>query len=375
MNALTIHFAALLANAAAPASPPSDTATTSPPPEPAARSASQMLQEGFSMKSRDERHVLKIGFLGQVRATVRGSDGQPTSGVDVHLARPVLEGHLFDGRVVARLMPEFAGGPPRVLDASVVVTPHESIEIEAGQFRPWISRGFRTGLPVQALADRGAVVGAFRIDRDVGVSVGGHPLDGRLEYYVGVYNGDGPGSTQVQQSPLVTARIVVAPLGRVGYDQAPYLRDSGKPGIAIGLGAYTRRYRTDAAHAPTATAKAPIDTVDELGASADLAGHWGRFAVTSEGFWRRRVTSLATSDSWGAYGQGSVLLVPHRLDIAARVGSIVVDHEVSLPIEGGLGVYLADHHAKIQAVYGYTHPVHHHGTPVHTGLLQAQLSF
>ena len=370
MNAITIHLAALLANAAAPASPPPDAATTSPPPpEPPARSASEMLHEGFAMKSRDERHALKIGFL------VQGTDGDVSSGVALRLARPVLEGHLFDKRVVARFMPEFAAGTPHVLDASVVVTPHEAIQIEAGQFRPWISRGYRTGLPVQTLAGRGSIVREFRIDRDVGVSVGGHPLGGRFEYYVGAFNGAGPGSTRVQQSPLVTARIVVSPLGPVAYDQAPYLRDGTKPAIAFGMGAYTRRFRTEPAHAPSDTAKSPVDTVDELGASADVAGTWGRFAATAEGFWRRRVTSVDTTDSWGTYGQGSVLLIPHRLDVAARVGGLVVGGKASLPIEGALNLYLADHHAKLQAIYGYTQPLHPRGTPLHTGLLQAQIFF
>ena len=342
--------------------------TAEAPPAPRARSLS--LEDGVAVHSADGDFGVGLGFLGQLRHQTDVTSTSTERGFALRLVRPVFTGHLWGDRVRARVMPELAGGTPRLLDASVEVTFHPAFGLELGQYRPWISRGFRTGLPVLTLPDRGAVVDTFRVDRDVGITVRGRPLGGRFEYYVGVLNGNGPSAARVGDGLLYTARVVVAPLGPVGYDQAPYLKGKGALRVAAGLGAYIVEHPDD--EVPDATPTARRD----VGGSGDMVVSGWRLAGQLEGFVRRHDGATAPSAlAWGGYGQLSGLIVRNRLDASLRIGAYDVGEGARLPAEGGLNVYLAGHHAKLQVRYGCDGIVGRVGCTAHRATAQAQLRF
>lgn len=310
-------------------------------------------ERGFGVKSGDGARSVSLGFLGQFRHELAPS----THDFTLVMARPVLSASLWNGRVRAHLMPEFAGREPELLDATAFVRLDDAVVVQVGQFRPWVSRGYRIGLIWQALPDRGPVLEEFRLDRDVGVTVRGAPWHGRFEYYLGVMNGEGKNATSFDSKLLYTARVVAAPFGAVPYDQVPYMRDS-RSGlrVAFGANAYTLEKRSSSGvGSSTDDRDAEGGGERETGVAGDLVVYGGRFSTLAEGFWRQRRSPRAGSrNSWGAYGQASVLMVRDRFDLALRVGALNREDErgVRMPIESGFNVYFVGEHAKLQLRYG-----------------------
>jgi len=352
-----------------------DQATT----EPKRAHAFAGIERGFGVASANDEHSLRLGFFGQLRHTTTVEQRDTAHGFRLKVARPVVQAKLWNDRVHARVMPELAGGA-ELLDATVTFNLHEALAIHAGQFRPYASRGIRIGLPFQAIVDRGPVVDEFRVDRDIGFAALGHPFGGRLEYYFGVMNGDGRNTTNVHDDLLYTARMVVAPLGPVPYDQTPYLSGTDRPRAAFGVNAYTRKVAAPEAAASIASRTletAALPDRREVGLSADLVVSGGRWSGLAEGFWRHgRQQGALDSNAWGAYAQLSALVVRDRFDVGVRAGALDLDdgRGVSLPIEAGFNVYFARHHAKLQA--GYTCMADRaRGCATHGLVAQGQLAF
>ncbi|MEM7159760.1 MAG: hypothetical protein AAF799_43365 [Myxococcota bacterium] len=312
---------------------------------------------------------VSFGFLGQLRYETRADAHGVGHGFGLRLARPIVGLELLRGRVTARVMPELAG-EPRLLDATATVRVHDALAIQLGQFRPWLSRGFRTGLNVLPLPGRGAVVDRFRVDRDVGITVFGRPADGRLEYYAGVMNGGGAGSLRVDGGPLYTARIVVAPLGAVAYTQEPYVRGPTDLRWAVGASAYTveRRSELDSMGSTGGTRNR------QTGASFDLTVSGGPLAANAEGFIRTLEVGARPLE-WGAYGQLCAMVIERRLSLAVRSGAFSANGGPNIPLEAGLSVFLARGHAKLQLAHATDIDVHRAGVSSHRTLVQLQLAF
>lgn len=346
---------------------------------------------GFQIASPDGRYSLAFGFLGQLRVTARDTEQtRPEGGVAVRLARPVLIANLWNGRVAMRLMPEFAGRVPSMLDATATVRAHAAFAVQVGQFRPWLSRSFRTGLPVLGLPGRGVIADRFRVDRDVGATVHGQPWDGKFEYYLGVFNGSGRDMTTLAPSPLLTARFVVAPVGAVPYVQTPYVRRIGPRSeqrgdapsnalaVAIGGSAYTVANR-ESVTLPGGTA-GRTGPRRRFGLSGDVVVSRRRMFALAEGFYERRDSledlGVAATNSWGAYAQAGVLAWSPFIDLTLRAG-YVEDTTRTAPIEPGINAYVFGNDGKLQLAYRCDANAGGGagGCVAHTGTLQAQLQF
>jgi len=369
-----------------------------PPPVAAEASSQGETSLGFSpwnglrVESADGRHSAEFGFLGQVRGTVvEGAGDDVQGGIAANLIRPDFAFHLWERRLTARLITEFAGPGADVLDAWVSVRLTDAMRVEIGQFRPYLSRAFRTALFDVGLTDRGVIANRMRIDRDVGLTLAGEPWGGKLEYYVGVLNGAGRNSTSLAPSPLLTARVVVAPLGPVPYTQAPYVSDVGPRSpqrsappddalrVAVGGSAYTVANRETLELSTGTTVR--TDPRRRWGASGDAVVYKGRVFSMAEGFYERRQgfesLDIDTQQAWAVYGQVGVLAWNPYLDVTMRSGVMMnFDREV-VPIEPGLNVYLFGHHAKMQMSYRCDVELNtdETGCGAHTGALQAQLWF
>ncbi len=351
--------AAVLAMGSAP------DATLSPPR--AITTAS--LDQGFGVSDPDQRFGVRLGFFGQLRTGWSREGGQMEYGASVPVARPIITAKLWGRRVRARLMPELAGPSPRLLDATATVEVHRAFAVQLGQYRPWLSRGYRTGLPRQALADRGPVVDEFRVGRDVGLTLLGRPWHGRFEYYLGVMNGKGPGSLEAGSLPLLTARVVVAPRGEVPYSQTPYLGSLDAVHVAMGASGYAVERDVSPSD------EGPDVSHREYGGSTDVVVSSARTHAQLEGF--LRVTSDDDGpqrSEAGLYGQLGVLVVRDRLDLAVRVGGID-DEGWSVPLEAAMGIYLAREHAKLQVAYGCVLAPDSGHCGSQSALAQAQLLF
>ncbi len=340
------------------ASPQAETEDGSPtvaaaPPRAGVRAS---VDEGFWIDSADRRFSLGFGFFAQGRHTTQiGED--PSRGFQLTRIRPVTQARLWDGLVALFMQPELAGSAS-LLDADVVLDIHPAFKLDLGQFRPYASRGFRIGLPFTTIIDRGPVNDAFRVDRDLGITVFGLPFDGRLEYYFGAFNGDGRNVVRNGDGQMLyTARVVAAPLGAMPYSQTRYLGAERDLRLAIGLNGYTNiRPDTEDVVDPLTGETTTLELTDQriVGASADFAASVSIVGIEAEGFWRRGYRpDRADTLAWGTYGAVSVLAIPKRLDVGMRVGAMrrESDPDPFMPLEPGLGLYLYENHAKLQFRY------------------------
>ncbi len=339
--------------------------------------------EGFGLDSADGRFGFSLGILGQMRYAADVQQSQFDHGFTLRLARTMVQGHLWGDRLTWQLQPEFAGGA-RLLDANAIVKIHPAFSILVGQYRPWFTRGFPTNLPLQTLPDRGPVLDAFRIDRDVGVTFMGQPFAGRMEYYVGVLDGDGvtPQGRRNPQ-PLLTARLVGAPLGGLGYSQTTAARADGDLPFRFAFAANVATNEvertgltTDPVTGNQTTVTLPDTRMVVVGSDVALQG-W-RIMAMGEGFWRRNVEQGGgVSDAWGTYGQVSGVLVRKRLEVTMRVGALRLegDTESRVPLEPGFNVYGFGDHAKLQLRYRCIVGIEAGECLGHGGDLQAQLWF
>lgn len=130
-------------------------------------------------------------------------------------------------------------------DAQVVFRIADPFTIAIGQYKvPFTAQQMMSdttllmtdrALPVEGFKYGDVKLGAFSYARDVGMHVGGSVAGKKLEYQVGVFNGDGANVwPPADHGPLVTARVQAAPLGEFKYDEVDL--DRGKPRVAVAAG-------------------------------------------------------------------------------------------------------------------------------------------
>lgn len=354
--------------------PPSD--------RPKAR-ARASVTDGFGFDSADGRFGMSIGVLGTMRYGVDVVDGQADHDFDIRLARTMIQGHLWKDRVLWQLQTEFAGNV-RMLDINAIIALHRSWSLLVGQYRPWFTRGLPTNLPIQMSLDRGTVLDSFRVDRDVGLTLMGRPLDGRLEVYVGVLDGEGLDRQAPRNpQPLVTARLVAAPLGAMGYSHTTAANAERDLPLRFALAINGATNEVDRIGVTVdqmtgETTEVMLPSLRTVVLGGDLALQAWRLQAMGEGFWRLSRPEIGASQTaWGAYGQVSIVAVRRRLELAARAGALRLEEDTAarVPIEPGLNLYLAGDHAKLQLRYQCYLDAGSGDCAAHGAQLQGQLWF
>lgn len=301
------------------------------------------LAEGFRIVDPAHKASFHIGYLGWIRYAMVNAPNTTTSGFAMPLARPYMTADILNGQMRFNLQAELAGGTPKLLDAEVFQNVGDGFALHIGQYRPHLSRGWRTGLPVLALPGRGPVQDSFHPTRAIGVTAYGTPLDGKLEYYVGLFNGPSPASG-VDHPRLATARLAWNPLGPTPYTQTPWFSGLDGARLSVGFnGMWQSPQEVD-------DQGAPVD-VDQLTGSLDVALLTSRWSWTTEAFARQtRTPRQDTIHTWGAYTIVSALMpTTMPLDLAARAGVKRRDDDtIGQSYELGVNLYPERHdHLKL----------------------------
>jgi phosphate-selective porin OprO/OprP len=171
------------------------------------------LEEGFILYSTDGRHQLRI--TGQIQTDVRvyprHSDFTDNDTFLVRRARLGIEATVFDA-FEFRLLPDWGNGKSVVQDAYINVHYIDEFQIQGGKFKEPVS--FE-----QLIQDRfvptmeRSLVDQIVPARDVGFMVHGQYLfNGRLDYAIGVFNGEPNADTDTNKTKDVAARIAWRPL-------------------------------------------------------------------------------------------------------------------------------------------------------------------
>lgn len=205
-------------------------------------------EKGFGLQSADGQHEIKL--RGLLQADYRGFDqGLSNAGAAANLAteangafllrriRPTIEGTVFD-KYDFRFTPEFgeaktanATSTSGIVDAYVDARWTPWLQLRVGKFKPYVGlERLQSGADIK-FVERSYVTNALLPNRDVGASLHGDFLDGKLSYGLGVFNGvadggDAPTSADTNSDKDYAARLFATPF-----------KDSDSPfaGLSFGL--------------------------------------------------------------------------------------------------------------------------------------------
>jgi phosphate-selective porin OprO/OprP len=190
---------------------------------------------GFGLASADGKNEIKFRGLLQtdgrvysngandVRARSRDRAGildangfhDATDTALLRRVRPTIEGKV-DGKYGFRFTPEFGGGSATVVDAYTEAYLNPAFNVRAGKFKSSVGlERLQSGGDIK-FVERSYVTNAILPNRDLGVSVYGDVLANKLNYNIGLVNGNADGGnittgTSYNGAPEYTARIFATP--------------------------------------------------------------------------------------------------------------------------------------------------------------------
>lgn len=136
-----------------------------------------------------QRDYLKLGVLLQVVGDVQGErTAAGLNGFSVANAWLRLQGKLDGG--FGYLFQANMVGTPSIVDVMVSYRTNPAFGLQAGRFNVPFSREVMIYAGSIDFVNRSSVVTALAPNRDAGVSVGGRPGNGPVEYTVGAFNGN-----------------------------------------------------------------------------------------------------------------------------------------------------------------------------------------
>lgn len=313
------------------------------------------LSEGIKIESADGNYGVQPGLLVWTRFEDVVNDAGNKVAFSVPLLRPTLRAHFFRPWISIFVQPELAG-TPRMLDFELDLHPVDEVAVKLGQFLTPFSRAFLTPVPKLQFQGFTQANVVFRSDRDTGAMVYGTFFTGRLEYYAGIFNGNGLNFGSNDNPQLLWSGRLAGTLfgtpppakGSPKYDETAALAGTQAPTLMIGADGYINRVST--------TGQA--DQIKRT-ASVDLAFVWKRFFAQSEGYYQ----TIDTVDGglltrYGADAQAGFFIMPGTLDLAGRFSWVHFDQKdpSAWLVQGDaqLGWYLVGNHLKALARYTLT---------------------
>jgi hypothetical protein len=336
--------------------------------------------DGFAMRSPNGRFLmvphlrLQAVYTGVIASSGVADPASPdSSGFTLPHAELILEGHIGSRMFTYRLQVD-AAESPTIKDAFVQVAVGRSHGVRAGQFKIPFGLQRWTWSGDLEFVDISAPMAAFSLDRDMGVMVVGHPLAGRLAYYLSVTNGTAAGQPNNNIDLAYAARVVASPWGPLPPGEGD-IHWHPRPRVQVGVAGYYNLAPTDlVARSGDPNADTDVDGDGRLDnvaiwqAGAELKAVWRGAALQAEWFGRTEIPGgpYASRNDWGGYAQASYFLIRGRLQLAARLGHADVPRYGSSPQErvrlgnrvdeqsAAVNWYVRGSH-RIKAQVDYTH--------------------
>ncbi len=223
--------------------------------------------------------------------------------------------------------------------------------IKGGQFKVPFGRQQLTSSGSQQFVDRALVSDLFARGRDIGVQLWGLPFNEKVDWRIGIFNGNGRNVTLNDNADYqFDARVTFQPFGDVKYSESDF-ESTDKPLFAIAAQYET----TEQAGALVGTTAAFRRELDTYGFDA-VFKYKGIFVFYDH--YQRELTDALTGISIDLNGyniQGGFLFFKRRLEIAGRYAVIDPNESIddNLQKEWGpaFGYYYNKHNLKLQADY------------------------
>jgi hypothetical protein len=295
----------------------------------------------------------------QVRYTDENREIEPANDPDrgsfrIRRMKTKFEGWAYKKELTYEMQVNFADTSNPLEDAQInydFTQGKKSFMLKAGQYKVPFGRQELTSSGSQQFVDRSAVSNTFARGRDIGVQLWGTPFSSKIDWRVGVFNGNGRTVSRDNNDSLqVNARLMYQPFGDVKYSESDF-ESSSKPLLAIGVGYESSEFPV------AASGSTPAHADDRTITGFDAAFKYKGFSLFGELFQREhdRTNLISDFDDEGYNLQAGYFVVPKRFEIALRLAELdpnsdVGDNERS---ESGLALnYFWNKHAhKLQADY------------------------
>jgi phosphate-selective porin OprO and OprP len=335
--------------------------------------------DGFSIRSPDNGFYLHP--LLRVQAIYTGElakqgplDTAPpdASGFSLGRAEVILEGHVGGPFFQYRFQFD-AAESPSLKDAYVAWRPIRMLSIWAGQFKVPYGLQRQYWKAELEFIDVSAAMAAFSLERDLGLMAVAGILPGRLTVQAALVNGSGANVPNDNFDLAYALRIVATPFGPLPVTEGD-IEGHVRPLLSIGAAGYYNLVPTDiVARTGNPAADTDIDgngRIDNVAiwqGGLELRAIYRGISLQGELFRRLEDPGAAgpNRDFWGGYLQGSYFILPHRLELAARLshtdlplyGATVIERarEGSWQDEqsGLVAAYVRGHRIKAQAEYSH----------------------
>lgn len=227
----------------------------------------------------------------------------------------------------------------------------KAVMVKAGQFKVPFGRQELTSSGSQQFVDRSAVSGAFARGRDIGIQLWGTPNDGKLDWRIGIFNGNGRSVSRNDNDDLqLNARLQWAPFGDPKYSESDFdSTDKLLFSIAVDYESNLR----EVAAAGSTVAHQNDQTIIGWDATLKYKG----FSLMGEFFEREndRTKNLSDFDDSGYIVQAGYFFVPQKWEVAVRLSELDPnkDRDNDVRSENGvaLNYFLNKHNHKLQLDY------------------------
>jgi hypothetical protein len=292
------------------------------------------------------------------RLQVRFTQEMPEVGDDVGSFRirrmkTKFEGWAYDKNLTYELQLNFADSANPLEDANVnydLSKGQKLFQIKAGQYKVPFGRQELTSSGSQQFVDRSAVSNTFARGRDIGVQLWGLPAGGKLDWRVGVFNGNGRTVSRNDNDEYqLDARLTWQPFGDAKYSEGDF--DSTSTPLFALAAQYESNERPVAAagSTPAHSSERRITGGDVVFKYKGLFLFGEYFDATDE----RSLASLRDIDLSGWNFQVGYFVIPQKFEIAARLAELDLNKNVSDNEQEERGVaigYFWNKHArKLQA--------------------------
>lgn len=211
--------------------------------------------KGFGIKSADGNFEFKLRGLVQldyrdfnddiVNGGVSSSNGSnQIDGFTARRIRPTFEGTVF-GKYDFRFTPEFgevdnsnsgSGNVSRVVDAYIDARLQPWFKVRAGKFKPFVGlERLQSGSDIKFI-ERSYVSNNILPNRDLGISLHGDVLDGKLSYALGIFNGSNDGAENTTRQDTNSDKEYAARVFSTPFKGSDSILEGLGVGIAVTYG-------------------------------------------------------------------------------------------------------------------------------------------
>ena len=295
----------------------------------------------------------------QVRMTDENREVEPAGDPDrtsftLRRMRTKFDGWVYTKDLTYELQFDTAQQTNLLQDANInydFTKGKKAFMLKAGQYKVPFGRQQLTSSGSQQFVDRSLVSDTFARGRDIGVQLWGTPNSSKIDWRVGVFNGNGRTVTRNDNDDLqVNARVTWQPFGDVKYSEGDF-DSTDKPLFAIAA-------QYEANEFPIALAgTTPAHADDRTIVGGDAVFKFKGFSLFGELFQREhdRSNNLSDFDDEGFNVQAGYFIIPQKFEVAVRFGELDPNSDVddNEREERGiaLGYFFNKHNNKLQADY------------------------